>query len=268
MPEILHLSDIHFGPPHRAEASESIAQWVRDAPPDLVVVSGDLTQRAKPEQFAQARQFLDQLAVPVLAVPGNHDVPQYRVWERWLAPLNAYRNHFDSDLEPIYQDERVVVVGVNSAIRSTIKDGRVTRRQRQKLAERLQSAGDRWKVVVVHHELVPGPDASARKTLSGAAALADVLAEHRVDLVLSGHLHISYQVWLRDYYRHLSHDLPLIHAGTASSTRGRGREKGQCSCFRIRLNEGRLALQRFRFDPDSARFVADLESSWARHARG
>lgn len=268
MPEILHLSDVHFGRPHRPEASAAIADWVAEAPPDLVVVSGDLTQRAKPRQFAEARAFVDNLGVPVVAVAGNHDVPQYRVWERWLAPLSAWCKHFDPELEPTFESDDLLVVGVNSAIRSTVKDGRVTRRHCRKLDERLATAGERWKVVVVHHELVPGPDPSPRKILSGAPALAEVLAAHRVDLVLSGHMHISYLAWLRDYHPHVEVDVPLVHAGTASSDRGRGRERGKNSCFRIDLADERVEVERFRFNPVKQQFTADLVWSWPRGAQG
>lgn len=268
MPQILHLSDVHFGRPHRPEASAAIADWVAAEPPDLVVVSGDLTQRAKPRQFAEAREFVDGLAAPVLAVAGNHDVPQYRVWERWLSPLGAYRNHFNADLEPTFESDDLFVVGVNSAIRSTVKDGRVTRRQCRRLDERLSAAGERWKVVVVHHELVPGPDPSPRKVLSGAPRLAEVLSSHRVDLVLSGHLHISYLAWLCDYHRHVDFDVPLVHAGTASSDRGRGRERGENSCFRTDLADERVEVERFRFDPAKQQFTADLVWSWPRGAQG
>lgn len=268
MPEILHLSDVHFGPPHRPEASAAITDWVAAAPPDLVVISGDLTQRAKPRQFAEARAFVDALEAPVLAVAGNHDVPQYRFWERWLSPLGAWRKHFDPELEPTFESDDLLVVGVNSAIRSTVKDGRVTRRQCRELDERLATAGERWKVVVVHHELVPGPNPSPRKVLSGAPRLAEVLAAHRVDLVLSGHLHISHLAWLRDYHPHVDFDVPLVHAGTASSDRGRGRERGENSCYRIRLADGRVEVDRHRFDPEAGRFVADLRSSWSRGVQG
>ena len=268
MPEILHLSDIHFGTPHRPPATRALADWVAEQPPDLIVISGDLTQRAKPSEFAAARAWVDSVGAPALAVAGNHDVPQYRVWERWLAPLSAYRKHYDEDLEPTFESESMLVVGVNSAIRSTVKDGRVTRRQQQRLDQRLAGAGDRWRVVVVHHELVPGPDPSPRKVLSGAPALAEILSAHRVDLVLSGHLHISYLAWLRDYHPHVGFDVPLVHAGTASSSRGRGRERGRNSCFRIHLDDDGVTVQRYRFSADRAEFAADLCWSWPRHAQG
>ncbi len=268
MAEILHLSDIHFGLPHRPPATQALADWVAEQPPDLVVISGDLTQRAKPREFAAARAWVDGLDAPVLAVAGNHDVPQYRVWERWLSPLSAYRKHYDEELEPAFESESMFVVGVNSAIRSTVKDGRVTSRQQQRLDRRLAGAGDRWKVVVVHHELVPGPDPSPRKVMSGAPALAEVLSTHRVDLVLSGHLHISYLAWLRDYHPHVDFDVPLVHAGTASSSRGRGRERSRNSCFRIRLEGGGVSVQRYRFAVDRVEFDADISWSWPRHAQG
>ena len=97
--------------------------------PDLVVVSGDLTQRAKPEQFRQARAFVDRieaLGVPTLTVPGNHDVPLYRVWERIFNPFGCYRKYFSPELEPVYRDDELLVVGINTAFGWTLKDGRIT----------------------------------------------------------------------------------------------------------------------------------------------
>ncbi len=268
MTEILHLSDVHFGPPHRAEVRSAIDTWVAAQPPDLIVISGDLTQRAKPSQFAAAREFVDDLPAPVLAVPGNHDVPQYRVWERWLAPLSAYRNHFSSELEPTWENDDIVVIGANSAIRSTVKDGRVSARQVARLEDRLSQAGQRWKVVVVHHEIVPGPDSSPRKILSGAGRLVEALSRHSVDLVLSGHLHISYMAWASDTFPRVEVDVPILHAGTATSNRGRGRERGSNSCYWVRLDGEKVHVRRHRFNPESGSFERDLSWDWRRGSRG
>jgi 3',5'-cyclic AMP phosphodiesterase CpdA len=80
MRHLLHISDVHFGPPHRPELAEKVLEFADRRKPDAVVLSGDLTQRAKPEQFRQARRFVDRFPAPALVVPGNHDVPLYRFW--------------------------------------------------------------------------------------------------------------------------------------------------------------------------------------------
>src|SRR3954465_14201960 len=101
---ILHISDVHFGPPHLPRVSEGVLELIDRLRPGFVVVSGDLTQRAKPEQFRQARAFVDRIPVPSLVVPGNHDVPLYRVWARYFDPYGACRKYFRPGLEPVYRD--------------------------------------------------------------------------------------------------------------------------------------------------------------------
>ena len=127
MRQILHISDVHFGPYHQPEVAAGVLDLIERRRPDLVAVSGDLTQRAKPYQFVEAREFVDRIPVPTIAVPGNHDVPMYRFWERLLAPYGAYRKHFAQELEPVVRDDEMLVVGVNTAHNWTIKDGRITR---------------------------------------------------------------------------------------------------------------------------------------------
>ena len=126
---ILHISDIHFGPAHLPDRAAGVLDLVAARRPDLVILSGDLTQRAKPTQFRAARRFVDEIGVQVLAVPGNHDVPLYRFWERCLVPLRAYRRHFDSELEPRLADDELLVVGFNTAFNLTLTGGRILRRQ-------------------------------------------------------------------------------------------------------------------------------------------
>ena len=103
MRTLVHLSDLHFGRTDPALIEPLLASIAAIAP-DLVVVSGDLTQRARAAQFAEARAFLDRIAQPRIVVPGNHDVPLYRVWERFLSPLGKYKKHIGSDLEPTFVD--------------------------------------------------------------------------------------------------------------------------------------------------------------------
>src|SRR5256714_4607423 len=114
MPRIVHLSDLHFGRVNPILIDPLIRAVVK-VEPDLVAVSGDLTQRARSYQFQQARSFLDALPKPQIIVPGNHDIPLHNVFARFLEPLTKYKRYIAEDLNPIYEDEEVAIVGVNTA---------------------------------------------------------------------------------------------------------------------------------------------------------
>ncbi len=136
MRTIAHLSDIHFGrvdpllvPP--------LIRAVNQSKPDLVAVSGDLTQRARSHQFKQAREFLDALPRPQIVVPGNHDVPLYNIFARFVEPLDKYRRYISDDLRPFYHDDEIAVLGVNTARSLTIKGGRINERQIEWMRDRL-----------------------------------------------------------------------------------------------------------------------------------
>src|SRR5215204_2529976 len=170
MRTLVHISDLHFGrldprtvPPLR----EAIVA----SRPDVLVVSGDLTQRARDEQFAAARQFLDSLPVPRIVVPGNHDVPLYDLFSRWLRPLAAYRRHIDENVEPFYDDEELAVLGVNTARSLTLKNGRINARQVLRGCTLLDSsAPEATRVVVTHHPFEVG--VADRTGVVGRAAMA------------------------------------------------------------------------------------------------
>src|SRR5918997_6196623 len=151
MKKIVHLSDLHFG---RVDAGlvEPLVEAVGEVRPSLVVVSGDLTQRARSQQFEEARAFLDRLPRPQVVVPGNHDVPLYDVLSRFARPLDKYRRHISEEVEPVYEDEEMVVAGLNTARSMTRKYGRVNERQVAGLRKRLCKYPDAvLKVVVTHH---------------------------------------------------------------------------------------------------------------------
>ncbi len=262
MRQILHISDVHFGPPHREQVSDGVHQLVSRQPPDLVVVSGDLTQRARPEQFRQARAFIDRFKVPVLVVPGNHDVPMYRFWERALAPFSAYRKHFAAELEPTFEDDQLLVVGVNTAFNWTVKDGRVTRaglrRLKALLAPGESTPGEptlgRTKIVVAHHPMVPAPRFDTQRVLGRAHAVIELLASSGVELVLSGHLH---QTWIGSTEAHYPsgrRPVLLVHSGTSTSSRGRGCERGRNTCNWIRVSGREVEISHLGWDPDGGRF--------------
>src|SRR5436190_13887464 len=128
---IAHLSDLHFGA-HDEQLVAAVQEWIDEARPDLVVISGDFTQRAKTEQFKEACRFLERLKAAghdVLGVPGNHDVPLYDVLRRFLSPLSRYRRFIDDTLCPFHELPGAAVLGINTARSMTFKDGRINEDQ-------------------------------------------------------------------------------------------------------------------------------------------
>lgn len=256
MIRVLHLSDVHFGPPHLDEQERAILVLARQRRPDLVVVSGDLTQRAKPPQFRQARRFVDGFEAPVIVVPGNHDVPLYRFWERFLDPYGAYRRHFDRELEPLIQTDSVVAVGINTAHGWTIDNGRfrasALRRTERILAESSESA---IRIVVAHHNLV-APQRFDRLTIArNSRAAIELFSRIGVDLVLSGHCHQSFVAFSEDYYPQDRSPVLIVHSGTTTSDRGRGCERGQNSCFWLEIGNDATSVSRLRWESSLARFA-------------
>jgi 3',5'-cyclic AMP phosphodiesterase CpdA len=216
---LAHISDLHFGridpsvlPPLRAAILASR--------PDVLVVSGDLTQRARDEQFAAARQFLDTLPVPRVIVPGNHDVPLYDVFSRWLRPLAAYRRHIDENVEPFYADGEIAVLGINTARSLTFKNGRINQQQVQRGCTLLDSSAPEVTRIVVTHHPFNLPELSDRSGVVGRAAMAIAgFARCRVDMILSGHLHLSQAGATPVRYGDTAYRALLIQAGTATSSR-------------------------------------------------
>ncbi len=268
MRRILHISDIHFGPHHAAEAAAGVLALVTSRRPDLVTISGDLTQRAKPGQFRRARAFVDRIGVPTLTVPGNHDVPMYRFWERALSPYGAYRKNFAADLEPEFEDDEMLVVGINTAYNWTIKEGRVHRRRLRQVAERLAAAPEGVaKIVVAHHELVPAPRFDTQRVLRNAYEAVEIFSRHGVELVLSGHLHQSYVMSSEAYYPSSHRPFLIVHTGTTTSHRGRGCERRRCTCNWIRIGDAEITVSHLLWEAEAGGFVERSRHQFPRRGR-
>lgn len=262
---IAHLSDLHFGRVDRAILPALIAT-VAAAKPHLVVVSGDLTQRARDCEFREARQFLAALPNPQIAVPGNHDVPLYNIIARWLRPLAGFRRYISNDLEPYYADGEVAVVGINTARANTFKNGRINRRQVERSCERLESCGiDVTRIVVTHHPFDP-PESDEGASLVGRAHMAMAgFANSRVDLVLSGHLHRSATADSAARYTTSGRPVLLVQAGTATSTRRRG----ELNSFNmIRLERSRVSVDCMAWDDERETFAVSNSFEFRRTGEG
>jgi 3',5'-cyclic AMP phosphodiesterase CpdA len=250
---VLHVSDVHFGPKHLPELSQALLALVARERPLVVVVSGDLTQRAKPAQFRAARRWIDALAAPAVYVPGNHDVPMYRIWERLLAPFGAWRRHFDPALVRDFGGDGLAVVGLNTAHAWTTKHGKVYGPELERLSRALAAlpAGGA-RVVVAHHPLVASDRLGVEPVAAGAAPVVDLCRRHRVDLVLSGHLHHGF--WLRAPRTGDGEGPLVVHCGTTTSTRGRAGERGRNSLNWIEIDAATIRVERRFWEPRAGEF--------------
>jgi 3',5'-cyclic AMP phosphodiesterase CpdA len=221
---IAHLSDLHFGAEDPAVVA-ALAADVAAARPDLVAISGDLTQRARHEEFAAAATFLRTLPAPILAVPGNHDVTPYQLFERFADPWRRWRHHVSRDTEPVWSDADVAVLGLNTARRGGFylnwARGRVGRARLVRLEQRLGTLpAGRFRIVVAHHPFAPPALQPMARLVGGAAPALAAFARHEVRMVLSGHLHLPDIAPARDLAP--GQRLTLVQAATATSHRLRG----------------------------------------------
>jgi 3',5'-cyclic AMP phosphodiesterase CpdA len=267
---ILHVSDVHFGPPHLPRVSAGVLELVALRRPSLVVVSGDLTQRAKPEQFREARAWVDRIPVPTLVVPGNHDVPMYRHFflDRIFTPFTAYRRHFSPEMEPVYQDEELFVVGINTAFNWTIKDGRIRLRRLLQLGELFERAPEPiFKVAVAHHHLIPPPNFGSQRVLGNAYEAIDLFSQVGVDLILSGHLHQAYIGSSEEFYPKGRPPVVILHSGTTTSSRGRGGEREKNTCNWIEVDSESMVVSHLRWHWDLNRFAEHSRHWYPRQER-
>jgi len=265
MRTLVHLSDLHFGRVDEQLIAPLISTVTR-LNPDLVAVSGDLTQRARSQQFREARAFLDALPQPQIVVPGNHDVPLHNVFTRFVRPLGKYRRHITDDLQPVYLDNEIVVVGVNTARSLTIKGGRINKEQVTDIRQRLCGLSDELVKTVVTHHPFDLPQGYEDRDLVGRSQMAMTgLADCGADLFLAGHLHVSHTGHTAKRYNIRGHSALVVQAGTASSTRGRG----EANSFNvIRINRPNITVERRTWQPAGSAFVISGEENFRHTSDG
>lgn len=216
MTSIAHLSDLHFGTEDEAIAKRLLDE-LAELRPDITVVSGDLTQRARRAQFAAARDYLDRLPKPLVVVPGNHDIPLYDVLRRMLSPLGRYKRFISEDLCPYATVDGLAVLGLNTARPSRWKEGALSPAQAELIRTRFAEADEGVrKVVVTHHPFIPPPDQPKAAVVAGRARALDAIHVAGVELLLAGHLHVGYADVVEGYDGVMS-----VQAGTAFSRRRR-----------------------------------------------
>jgi 3',5'-cyclic AMP phosphodiesterase CpdA len=263
MATIAHLSDVHFGR-HDDQVVAAVDAFLAERRPDLVVISGDFTQRARVEQYKMACAWLDRLqstGLATLAVPGNHDVPLYDVVRRFARPLNRYKKYIDDDLCPWFETEELAVLGINTARSLTIKDGSISREQIAMIRERFSAVPEeKTKILVTHHPLFAmpiGDEGELSKVVNRDEDALEAVAEAGVDMLLAGHFHRTFANSARDMVETAGAAL-VIQAGTATSTRLRGDELQSFNWLELAKDRVELQVQRW----DGSAFVGGRPTSF------
>lgn len=265
---VLHTSDFQCGRPYLSRATDALMELWSEVDPNVVITSGDLTQRAKKREFRVARSILERFGdTPVVVTPGNHDVPLYRFWERLIDPFGNWRRFAGEEgLDTVTTVPGAVIVALNSAApRRAIVNGRIDDAQVE-FARRafLGSDPSNVRMLVIHHHFVPVPDGEAGQPLPGAARLAHAFSDMGVDVVLGGHVHQIHMHVAEDIPGCPRRDppLPILACGTSTSRRGRGVEAGWNSVSVMRFGDGTLEVTPYRRAPDASAFEAMPARSW------
>ena len=266
MRTVAHVSDLHFGAAI-PEIVEALAECVRQISPDVVAVSGDLTQRARRGQFRRARAFLDGLPGAHVVVPGNHDVPLYNVLARFADPLGGFRRYITAETHPRYFDSEIAVVGANTTRSFTIKDGGLRRPDVRHLTRLLEeSRSSAVRIVVCHHPFDPPGGRGGRWTAPAPDAEAvNTLVARGADIFLTGHLHLTYVGHTATRYQSPGRSAIVVEAGTATSFRGRG----EVNSFNLlRVDGDRVSVERLDWDAGASRFTLASREEFVRSATG
>lgn len=263
---IVHLSDLHFGAiddRRLAPLAASIAAFA----PHLVAISGDLTQRARVREFQQAREFLDRLGLPLVVVPGNHDVPLFDVATRLLDPSGRFRRLIEADPMPVFEDAEIVAIGLNSAraLAGQGGGGRLSRAQVVRAADRLAAARPNTTKIVVTHHPFDVPSMHPAHFLVGRAKMAMAeFARVGADLLLAGHLHVSHVGRTAERYRVDGHSALVIQAGTLSR-----RARGEPNSFNVlRVRADRLSIDRMTWHDREETFSTSWTGEYERRDDG
>ncbi len=270
---LIHMSDLHAGPPFMQEVAASAARQAHEIRPDLLVVSGDLVQRADLfYQWPRIKTYLSTLPQPQLVVPGNHDVPLLDVVSRIFAPLRYYKRHISSDVNPVFKRPGLLVVGGSSAHGLTVDGGYVTSEQQAALKQSL-SAGDAaaCRVAVLHHPVVDPPAGKRGSRITNAHTVLELFQRHNVELFLCGHVHFSYIDMLSGEaalppgaLAAERQGIIICQCGTTTSRRGRGTDRRKNSFNVIEIDEQTIRIHPHFYAPAEQRFLPLTERVFNR----
>jgi 3',5'-cyclic AMP phosphodiesterase CpdA len=250
MSTIVHLSDPHFGT-EIPRVEQAVRRVVSSLSPELVVLSGDITQRARKSQFVAAQRFVAALDVPrVVVIAGNHDIPLFNLWARAFSPYRNFRRAFGEELSPSYESDDLLVVCTKTTRRRRHKHGELSRRQIDAVGERLARARpQQLRVVVTHQPLSVTRETDVRNLVRGNEAAIHAWAKAGLDVALGGHIHLPYIQPLMAKYG-LERPVWAVQAGTALSHRIR---EGIPNSLNVIRNAARVRCEVERWDYDAVK---------------
>lgn len=249
--KILHISDLHWGKKFSPLFSYKLKEFAKEEKFDQITITGDLTQRAKKREFISVKRYLDSFQTPYIAVPGNHDVPLYPIHLRIFAPFYRYKKYFNEILEPKFINKKVCIFGLNSAHNWTSTEGRIKKKQIEKLKiKMLRTSPSQIIILLIHHPIVWADPQDRDRTIWGSSLLIDLFNELSPDLILSGHYHHRFFYNLRDFYPKLEKDIYLFFSSTSTTERGRKKERFKSGFNKITI-DGEIKVERFLSDKDS-----------------
>ena len=251
MTVLLQISDPHFGS-QQTPVVEALVALALQQRPHLVVLSGDITQRAQAAQFHAARAFKDRLGAPLLAIPGNHDIPLFNLWARWRHPYAGHCAAFGADLEPVFRSDDLLVIGVNTTRAYRHKNGEVSPAQIDRVASLLEGAtAAQLRVVVVHQPIAVPRAQDAHDLLRGHAPAQQAWARAGADVVMGGHIHLPYILPLPG----LARAMWAVQAGTALSSRVRAGAPNSVNLLRWQPSERTCQVEQWDFAADAGVFA-------------
>lgn len=256
MSVLLQISDPHFGT-EQPQVVRALLELHRQERPGVVVLSGDITQRARRGQFAAAKAFTDQLeGSTLLALPGNHDIPLYNLLGRLAMPYSGYSRHFGRDLQPQVQTPELLVLGVNTTRRYRHVDGEVSRAQIASVAARLaQASPAQLRVVVTHQPVHVIRESDLHNLLHGHQAAIAAWSAAGADVIMGGHIHLPYLRLLTEAFPTLPRRLWAVQAGTAVSSRVRGSVPNSVNLLRYGVGQSHgCVVERWDYDRATTRF--------------
>jgi len=250
MPSVIQLSDPHFGT-ELPQVVTALERLVKSLSPDVLVLSGDITQRAQPQQFRAARAFLDRLGISKqLVIPGNHDIPLFNLAARFFSPYSCFRREFGKALEPVHSSPHMLIITLNTTRRYRHVDGEVSAGQIQRVETLLKHAtSEQLRIVVTHQPVSVLREQDKIDLLHGHAEAIRRWSAAGADLILGGHIHLPYLSELRVQYPELGRKAWALQAGTCISSRLRNEAGNSVNLIRYKgLTDGKRHCDIERWD--------------------
>jgi len=267
---IMQISDIHLGPAFNQERGELIIREAHDIQPDLIVIAGDLVMRADfKAQWLQAREYIQRLPEPRLIVMGNHDVPQYNQIARYLWPTARFRKYISPEVNPVWDCEDMVVVGMNTARSRSIEGGKLSLQQIAWMEQTLQKYPQHFcKIVVMHHHVLRPPGDREKQPIVNAELAMAAMDRGGAELVMCGHIHTSYIGNTLEVAANLQAGTIISQSGTATSTRGRRWMRGKNSFNIIEIEKHAVRISQRMYLREVERFMPVSEHVFPRRSAG